>query len=304
MRVLAVGAAAILLASCGYVGDPLPPALSMPQKIADLRALEYGEKIVIEFTVSERSTEDLILPNLRGAELRVEGGDVKEFAVPLDKPGAVRHEIPARDWVGNEVKITARAFGPKGRPSDWSNPLMLRVIPPLEPPVNFKATESALGVHLTWSSPAARYRLFRDKELLATGEGREYVDQAIEYEKTYEYRVQVFAEENQQSVISAPLPVKPKDSYPPAVPSGLTALAAPNSIELTWDRNQETDLKGYLVYRAAGEGEFERIASDIETPAYSDRTVEAGKRYRYAVSSVDQVGNESRRSAVVEVTAQ
>ena len=34
------------------------------------------------------------------------------------------------------------------------------------------------------------------------------------------------------------------------------------------------------------------------------RAVEAGKRYRYAVSAVDQSGNESARSAPVEVMAQ
>jgi fibronectin type 3 domain-containing protein len=42
----------------------------------------------------------------------------------------------------------------------------------------------------------------------------------------------------------------------------------------------------------------------IDAPAYGDRQVEAGKRYRYTVSSVDQAGNESARSEAVEATAQ
>jgi fibronectin type 3 domain-containing protein len=36
-------------------------------------------------------------------------------------------------------------------------------------------------------------------------------------------------------------------------------------------------------------------------PAYSDHGVEHGKTYRYEVSAIDQKGNESARSAAVEV---
>jgi len=58
------------------------------------------------------------------------------------------------------------------------------------------------------------------------------------------------------------------------------------------------------VYRSTEGAEFEKIAALIDAPVYSDQRVEAGKRYRYAVSSVDQAGNESARTEPVEVTAQ
>jgi fibronectin type 3 domain-containing protein len=86
------------------------------------------------------------------------------------------------------------------------------------------------------------------------------------------------------------------------VPGGLHAAAAPNSIELAWERNTEPDLAGYRLYRAAADGAFEKIAEVSQVPSYSDHKVEHGKTYRYAVSAVDQSGNESARSAVVEVT--
>jgi fibronectin type 3 domain-containing protein len=41
----------------------------------------------------------------------------------------------------------------------------------------------------------------------------------------------------------------------------------------------------------------------LEAPAASDRGIETGRRYRYAVTAVDQKGNESARSAAVEVVA-
>jgi fibronectin type 3 domain-containing protein len=49
---------------------------------------------------------------------------------------------------------------------------------------------------------------------------------------------------------------------------------------------------------------FEKIASFVEKPTFSDSKVEAGKKYRYTVSAVDLTGNESIQSAPVEATAQ
>ena len=42
----------------------------------------------------------------------------------------------------------------------------------------------------------------------------------------------------------------------------------------------------------------------LEPGWISDRQIEAGKKYRYAVSAVDQTGNESRRSEPVEAAAE
>ena len=50
-------------------------------------------------------------------------------------------------------------------------------------------------------------------------------------------------------------------------------------------------------------GDFARIAEFVDSPAFSDRQVEAGKKYRYAVAALDITGNESSRSSIVEVTA-
>jgi fibronectin type 3 domain-containing protein len=106
-----------------------------------------------------------------------------------------------------------------------------------------------------------------------------------------------------ESEIGEPVALTPVDTFPPAVPANLRAAAAPASIELAWDRDTEADLAGYRVYRAEGSGEFARVAEVSQIPTYSDSSIEHGKTYRYAVSAVDQAGNESRRSEPVEVSA-
>jgi fibronectin type 3 domain-containing protein len=55
------------------------------------------------------------------------------------------------------------------------------------------------------------------------------------------------------------------------------------------------------VYRSAGDGPWQKLAEVNAIPSYSDSTVEHGKTYHYAVSAFDKAGNESERSAAVEI---
>ena len=48
---------ALLVTGCGYVGDPLPPALNIPVPVADLNAVQRGDQIIIQFTVPQMTTE-------------------------------------------------------------------------------------------------------------------------------------------------------------------------------------------------------------------------------------------------------
>jgi fibronectin type 3 domain-containing protein len=104
-----------------------------------------------------------------------------------------------------------------------------------------------------------------------------------------------------ESELSAPITITPHDTFAPAPPSGIRAIAAPQSVELTWERNTEADLAGYRLYRATGDGAFEKLKDLVQVPAYSDKKVDTGKTYRYQISAVDQAGNESGRSAAITV---
>ena len=112
------------------------------------------------------------------------------------------------------------------------------------------------------------------------------------------------ATDNQWSVLSEPVEITPVDSFAPGVPEGLSAVPTPQSIELAWTRNTETDFRGYNIYRSVDNGPFQKIASLIEAPTFSDSMIEPGKRYRYTVSAVDLNNNESAQTAPVEATAQ
>jgi hypothetical protein len=100
--------------------------------------------------------------------------------------------------------------------------------------------------------------------------------------------------------------VDAKDVFPPGVPDGLAAVpdAQAKAIDLSWTPDTEADLAGYVVYRrdvTAGTG-MERISGKavVVSPSFADTAVLAGHRYAYAVTALDQDGNESARSGEVE----
>src|SRR5580658_5923886 len=58
-----------LLAGCGYVGPVQPPSLAMPMRVSDLRAGEFGDKIIAYFTIPPLTTEGLPLKGVRSVEV-------------------------------------------------------------------------------------------------------------------------------------------------------------------------------------------------------------------------------------------
>ncbi len=312
---------AVFLSGCGYLGDPLPPALKIPQRIRDLRVLQYGNRLIIDFTIPPFTTEGLPVKELGPTELlagpATEPFDARQWEagaerIPLPaaaEPGAVRQEIPAAKWAGKEIVFGVRASNAKGRKAAWSNLVSIKVQPPVPTPASVRAEATAGGVKLTWTGPAPQYRVLRQgpgeekPSIVGETDKPEYLDATAQFDRTYEYSVQAM-QEKAESETSAPVSITPKDVFPPAVPAGLTVVSGIGSIEVAWDRNTEPDLRGYRVYRAVNGGEFQRMGDMVDLPAFSDHNIQAGKRYRYAVSAVDQNGNESARSAPVEATAQ
>jgi len=323
MRSLAVILCAwcAVLAGCGSIGEPLYPALRIPSRVADLTAVERGSRIDIDFTVPPLTTEGLALKEIGSMELLCGPGPAsgwneaewaaaaKRVDVPTpSKPEAVHAAIPADQFIGKEVIVGVRLSNPSGRFSQWSEFKTVNVETPLATPEELRTVAVPQGVQVTWrESGDVQFRVYRkadqDKKptLLATVAGQSYVDPTSEYGKTYEYSVQA-VHDKVESDTAGPAAITPRDIFPPRVPTGLTASAGVGAVELAWDRNTESDFKEYRVYRSEGGASFSVVAQGLEAPAYSDRVVESGKRYRYQVTAVDQMGNASMPCDAVEVT--
>ncbi len=318
---------AAILAGCGYVGDPQPPALYIPQAVGNLSVTQRGASLQVSFQLPKRTTEGLDPGRFSEVELRVgvpESGpfDLERWAqsarrIPVQaRPdwaadGRIQAKAPAGDLAGKEVFCAARVRNERGRWSPWSNLIAVTVATPLSTP-HVEARNVAEGVALRWeAAPAAQFRVYRytdnEKEpaLLAAVAGSSFLDQTAEHPKHYRYQVQGHARSGDREIESEPSPVAGitrQDNFPPAVPKGLVILAGIQSIEVAWDRSIEPDFRGYYVFRGSPGQALEKIAGPIESPAFSDKAVVAGRRYDYAVSAVDLLGNESAPSNKVSIT--
>jgi predicted small lipoprotein YifL len=107
-----------------------------------------------------------------------------------------------------------------------------------------------------------------------------------------------------ESQPSVPTCVTLKDTFPPAAPRGLQAVAAEGAISLIWEANSEPDLAGYLVLRATGDGPLVPITpKPITETTFRDATVHTGERYAYVIVALDQAGNRSQPSVRVQEVA-
>jgi hypothetical protein len=311
---------ALLLTGCGYVGPVLPPLLDIPVQVPYVNAAEYGDKIIVEFTQPDLTTEGNPIHNLRLLEVRV-GPPVtplmpqiwektaKEYPVPKAGPGPFTREIPVSDWLNQEVLISVRAIGDRGGHAAWATFKFLKIEPPLPQPSALNAANVAEGVKLTWKGTASKYRIYRalgeaTPEKLDDSDRPEFVDATTQYDKTYKYQVQAITDDVHGSIVSEPASCTPIDTFAPAVPGALTAIVGVSTVELAWTRNTESDFRGYNVYRSTDGGPFVKIAELIVAPTFSDNKIEAGKKYRYEISAVDLKGNESAHSTPADASNQ
>jgi hypothetical protein len=99
--------------------------------------------------------------------------------------------------------------------------------------------------------------------------------------------------------------ITPVDTFAPAAPRNLAAIAGAGSINLIWDANTDSDVAGYLVLRAeAPSATLQPVTQEpVAAATYRDETVKPGTRYVYSVVAVDRAGNRSAESNRAEETA-
>jgi len=318
VRAAELAAATFLLSACGYVGEPLPPLANIPEKVTDLAAVQRGDQLYVQFSAPQLTTEKMKIKTDVIFDLRagVAGAPFDENAwaaqakkaSPEAENGHVQYVFPVADWTGKEIVVGVRVRGGNGKTAGWSNFLIVPVVPAPPQPTAVRAEAVPGGVRLVWQAPGSTFRVYRrsgDQPFapVADPNRAEFTDTTTEVGKPYSYLVQTIVKQGTREAESEPsaeVSITPVDLFPPAVPAGVRAVTSTASIELAWEPDSDADLAGYRVYRAEGKGAFERLAEVTSGPSYSDRAIEPGKTYRYAVSAFDRAGNESKQSEPVE----
>jgi len=161
--------AGILLTGCASPGNPRPPSLHLPEKVADLAVLRIGDRIKIFWTPPTHTTDgvdinfpvtveicrDPVLPPpaIRPARpVPTPCTSVQHFPAPAG-PSTAEDILPPSLTALPRVAIAyrVRLLNPAGRSADPSVPVFI-ASGPAEPPVaSFHATQTPPGVVLEWA---------------------------------------------------------------------------------------------------------------------------------------------------------
>jgi hypothetical protein len=227
------------------------------------------------------------------------GGVSPRPAVPLGPPPAAPAQ-PALEVTEGGIVVT------------WNAPPGAR-LPYQEPAAGGVLDATTRGME---PAPALAYVVYRhgaDRPVRLTEKpvgDRSFTDQAVAFGEARCYDVRTVTGQGNVAFESAPSPkacVTPADTFPPAAPASLAAVAGQGVISLIWIGVDAADLAGYLVLR--GEGPSAELKPLFDTPiretTYRDAAAKPGVRYVYAVVAVDRASppNRSARSNTVEETA-
>jgi hypothetical protein len=217
------------------------------------------------------------------------------------------------------LTFALRVEDTRKRVSDFSEPISIEVRRMPAPPRSLRATVHPDRIEVRWEASAAiagaadaagpvGYNVYRSEEQgpvaglnASPVKGLEFRDSDIVFGRTYRYFVRAAASGSPpqaESEDSEVIVVEAKDVFPPAAPTGLTAVAGAGIIALSWEAGPESDLAGYRVWRKEETQEpfvlLQELAANENS--YSDSGVEKNRRYVYAITALDAAGNESHKS--------
>ncbi|HET7842242.1 MAG TPA: hypothetical protein VFM21_11575, partial [Terriglobia bacterium] len=221
--------------------------------------------------------------------------------------------------------VRGMTLGFRKRPieSAFSNVAQAKLLDVSEPVADLQARATQNAVELNWLPiqkgltgafpPAfAGYRVYRSDSgkpdsfaILAEPPSPSYSDAAFEFDHSYYYIVMALFKSGSTVAVSGgskTVEITPHDTFPPTVPSDVTGIYTAGAIEIVWTPSPEPDLAGYNVYRRSVGGVETKVNGLlVRTPVFRDQSVQAGQVYFYRATALDQAGNESARSAEIEV---
>ncbi len=137
--------------------------------------------------------------------------------------------------------------------------------------------------------------------------GTQFSDRTFRFGTNYRYMVRSVSLGTEgaqvESVNSNALSIEPRDTFPPSPPAAPLPGPAPGRLSLFWAANHESDIAGYNIYRSTDpnlpKSSWTKLNQALLTrTTFVDERVEAGQRYYYYLTAVDQVGNVSQPSEV------
>ena len=262
--------------ACGKKGGILPPFVYVPQKAENLKAVQRGQHILLDWTNPESYTDGRPLTDISTMEVWVyEAGSASQAGTPT---------------------VSAEELEAKGR--------RLAVIERKEPHPSAQKAESAKKTGPAEpknKAPMAKEQTYKyllmEKDLKAVT-----LIFAVRIKEAKKGRASDFSDH----AVVRPQPI-------PMPPGNIRARVFEDRIEIGWDAPQENfdrsrpaRLKGYNIYRVESSGKPQSLnPAPVQEEKFNDTNFLFDQTYRYfvrAVASVAAPALESDDSTVAELT--
>jgi uncharacterized protein len=200
--------------------------------------------------------------------------------------------------------------------SEPSEPLILKIkdVQPPKAPSGLTCTVKGKVVIVSWKADerdVAGFNVYRsgtdEKQLIKINSAplnsgtREFRDSVPAFQ-SYSYFV-ASSDSSANESRSMPANCEVFDNEAPSRPAELTASADTGRISLRWRANPESDIKGYLIYRAVGNSSYVRLTAEpVGDSFYKDDFHPSVKNtLLYKIAAVDHTLNKSEFSKEVRV---
>ncbi len=167
-------------------------------------------------------------------------------------------------------------------------------------PSNVIAIPLNHAVQLYWSKNKEidfkEYRIYRSKlyknqfQMIKILNNTNFLDNNLSNDTNYYYKITALDINGNESSYSVLVTVTPSTNGIPVVPSGLRGIAYDSKVVLKWNKNPESDIAGYLLYRATKDPvNFINIGGIISTTYYTDTSVTNNVTYYYKLRAIDTI---------------